>query len=223
MRRLARISLAVAVAFSAATASAEWRVYIESKAVWAGETGVTLDFTFFWDVDLNTITLPVVVREINPGSFWAGELPVDTGGAAPRGVTWSWSNPGWATLVEMVSPAAGCATPGNQYDGVSPDNFAISAQTVFSSSPPEPDGRVCLTLEFDVTGETGEFEFDTACATLSLNTIYTIDALDYIDHGPSGTGEASFNKGVIRIIRDSDDDGIPDSEDNCPQTANPGQ
>jgi len=222
-RTLTTILTAIMV-LAAAPVFGEWRIDIESKTVPADATGVTVDFTLYWDVTMSTLTLPVVVREIDPGAFWTGDLPVDTTGGTPRGITWNWSNPGWAVLFEGLTPAEGCANPGNLYDGVSPDNFAISAQAVYGGTPPEPDGRVCIILEFDVTGTTGLFEFDTACATLQLNTIFMVDDLfPPVDHGPTGTGEATFNKGEIRLVRDSDNDGIYDYEDNCPLVANSSQ
>ena len=90
-------------------ATAEWRVDIESKVVAARETGVTIDITAYWDSPLAGFALPVIVREIDPGSFWTGTLPYDTGGNAGyhpyiHGVAWNWVGP-WAYLVEAVRPA----------------------------------------------------------------------------------------------------------------------
>lgn len=190
-------------------ASAEWRVDIESKGVTLNETGVTLDVIAYWDIGLGGFTVPVVVREIDPGSFWTGVLPYDTNGNAyyhpyVHGVTWTWSNL-WATLAEEMRPGVPqdiCATEGDVgYDGVSPDHMCFNAAGSGSGTPAEPTGRAVVTITFDVTGSTGSFEFDTACFTGSLFTIFMIDnQFPPVDHGPSGTGETSFSKGTVTIL-----------------------
>jgi len=226
MGRLISILVFVAVFLCVATVSAEWRIDIESKSVCIGETGVTVDFTFYWDLEMIAITVPVVVREIDAGSFWSGALPYDTNNVA-LGVTWNWADPNWASFRQEVRAYEGCGTPGNGYDGVSPDNFAVVAQGMAQGAAAEPDGRVCLTIEFDVTTDVGQFEFDSACATFGLYTIFMVDNVLYEDHGPAGLDEATFNKGLITITTDvcadADGDGIPDPVDNCPQIWNPGQ
>ncbi len=179
----------------------DWRVEVETKDVYAGCPDVTVDFTFYWAADLNTIAVPLVVRELDAGSFWTPPLPYDSTNLLrlpANGVTWNWSNPGWADLMQAVRPVEGCETPENLYDGVSPDNFVIQAASLSNSTPAEPDGRVCVTLEFGVTEVEGRFVFDTACATTEITTIFMIEP-DGTDHGPRGTGEVTFKPGVITI------------------------
>jgi len=167
---------------------------------------VTVAFKFYWAEDLCAITVPVVVTELDSGSFWAPPLPYDSTNLKRlpySGVTWNWSNPGWADIMQAVRPIPGCATPDNDYDGVSPDNFIIQAHGT-GTTPGEPDGRVCLTIQFAVTEVEGRFVFDTACATPDLGTIFMVEP-DATDHGPLGTGEVTFKPGVITIGCDCTD------------------
>lgn len=209
---------------------AEWRIDIESKTVNAGETGVTVDFTGYWDLPLKALVVPIVVREIDAGAFWTGHLPSDTTfqGGVPYGVEWKWENLGWASAIQQVRPAIVANNPGDwccphvdpcidiSYDGVSPDHFAIGAQGIMDTEPAHPNGRVFMTITFDVTGSGGDFEFDTACFTGPLSDLF-ITGTDFLDHGPEGLNDAVFNKGIITILSgscdctdhgDCNDDGI---------------
>ena len=70
--------LLVTLCFTA-VAAAEWRIDIESKTVAAGETGVTLGFTGYWDANMTSF---VVLLAINiaigfmPGSSIAWQAHV---------------------------------------------------------------------------------------------------------------------------------------------------
>jgi len=202
------------MSFSLATpAFAEWRVDIESKTVSTGATGITAEITAFWDVHLAAFALPVIVREIDPGSFWTGTLPYDLGGSAgyhphAYGVEWTWYAP-WANLVESLEPAPErqhplllCNPPADSlYDGVSPDQFVIIALGFNSYAAPRPDGRPIVRITFNVSDHPGQFEFDTACYTSNFSTIEMVDYFA-VNHGPHGTGEVVFNKGVITLTHD---------------------
>jgi hypothetical protein len=191
-----------------ADALAEWRVSVESKGVALNETGVTLGISASWDYALGGFTVPLVVRELSTGSFWTGALPYDTNGISyyhPSflGVTWHWATL-WANLVEEVRPGipTGVCDPNGDsgYDGVSPDHFVVNASGSAAGEPAKPTGALVVTLTFDVSGSAGQFEFDTACFNNSLFTIFMIDNnFPPVDHGPEGTGETSFDKGVISI------------------------
>jgi hypothetical protein len=155
-----------------------------------------------WDLGLAALTVPTVVRAIDPGAFWTGTLPVDTTGGTPTNIQWNWAVPNWANIIQefRVGIPSGCPAEGDLgYDGVSPDHFIISTQGL-SNEAPAPFGRHFLTMVFTVTGTAGQFEFDTACFTTFLNTIYMIDA-NYKDHGCFTTGlcDLVFNKGTITI------------------------
>jgi len=145
--------VAACVVLVSANAAAEWRVDFESKGVSIGETGVTVDVIAYWDLTLTGLTVPVIVRELDAGSFWAGASPYDTGGNAffhpyVQGVTWGWVAP-WASLTEEIRPAvptAPCPTNGDVgYDGVSPDHFSINTASAGGGSPAEPTGRSVVT------------------------------------------------------------------------------
>jgi hypothetical protein len=98
-------------------------------------------------------------------------------------------------------PWGTCSPNGDTgYDGISPDHFVINVASGGGTTPAEPDGLDVVTVWFDVTGSLGQFEFDTACFRIDLGTIYMIDnAFPPDDHGPTGTGEATFGKGIITI------------------------
>ena len=203
-------------------ASAEWRIDIQSRLVSPGQQGVTVDFILYWEVELGSLSIPVVVRELDPGSFWSGTLPYDTCGKASshpyaHGVSWNWSIP-WAEVVEELRPSvprSPCSTEGDVgYDGVSPDHFYISALMIAPPGstapgpPPEPTGSAVLTITFDVTDNLGQFEFDTACYSGSFHWVFILDNdphwpwCNYA--GPPGDPEScgnvfTFNKGVITI------------------------
>ncbi len=202
MVRRALCLLLIIVFACTASAYAEWRVDFESKSVKPNETGVTVDLTAYWDLSMYAFLVPVIVRSIDPGSFWTGLLPIDSYGDT-RGVTWNWSG-SWPDMLQLVQPLVP-EPPYNDegdigYDGISPDHFGVLALGMMKSTPPEPTGRAILTISFDVTGEPGQFEFDAACIAPGWDVLCMIDdEFPNTDHGPRGTGEVTFNKGVITI------------------------
>jgi hypothetical protein len=210
MKRIIRIISVIGLIVMNAQAMAEWRVDIESKQAGAGRQNITLEVTAYWDNPLACIAVPIVVREIDPGSFWTPGpkgLPYDTVAflanpiRSSNRVIWSWSDPDWATIAEGLKSSAGCATPGNMYDGVSPDNFHFFGHGNDPGLAPEPNGTTILQIEFDVTGVPGQFEFDTACSIPTIPCLFMIEAgVPIIEHGPSGTNDAIFNKGIITIV-----------------------
>ena len=180
-----------------------WGVQIESEIVPQGQTDVTINIRLYTRANLTSLVLPLVVREIaDPpaGSFWTGDLPVDTGDVN-RGVDWNWENPGWPMIVQELRPRT--ENPG-AYDGNSPDHFVISVAGI-GSEPAHPQGRDCITLHFDVTEVIGVFEFDTAHFSPPLGRIYMVDdQFPPIDHG----SEALFTRGIVFI-------GSCSSENHC--------
>jgi hypothetical protein len=198
------IAFLAIIAIPIYNATAEWAVEYQSKAVAACQGGATVNLTLSWDLPLAAIAIPTVVRSIIGGSFWMDPLPVDTVGGPSSGVTWSWSNPGWADLIQEFRPGvptAPCVADGDiAYDGIPPDHFLIIASGAGTSTPPEPDGRTILTFSFDANGNSGFFEIDTACFSSSHPTMWLVDdQFPPINHGPSGTGETTFQKGIIEI------------------------
>ncbi len=230
------ICLSAILLVIAQNALADWSVSFESDSVIAGAVNVTIGVSASWDKTLQALTVPTIVRSRDPGAFWAGDLPYDTLGVATShpyslGVIWSWDAP-WAFNSEQVRPSStvhdtlreSCGPDYDSlYNGVSPDQFAISADGT-NGTPAKPEGQQFLTLMFDVTDVGGEFEFDTACFSDNLYALFMIDG-DFppTDHGPDGEDEATFTKGVITIVKDSDGDGILDHDDNCPDDPNPAQ
>ena len=205
-RKMVAFMLAL-VALAATETSAAWRMEIESKTVSPGQTGVTLNFTFAWDLGVQAASLPLVVRSIDAGSFWTGDLPYDTmdneGNRFTNGVAWHASVIPWAGIYRAVGVETpvfgfycGSETP-PPYDGVSPDHASIATMGI-SSLPAKPDGIVFVTLTFNVTQVPGQFEFDTACYSITNTKIIMSDGVGQ-DHGPSGTNEVVFTKGVVTI------------------------
>ncbi len=73
----------------------------------------------------------------------------------------------------------------------------INAVGAGGGERPAPEGRDVLALEFDVSTVPGQFEFDTACWSSSLDRIYLIEnSFPPVDHGAT----CIFEKGVITIL-----------------------
>jgi len=201
------IGFIVAVLLFCGHVSAEYlegTVEIADMTVSPGAQDATIDVIASWNGDLASITIPLVVRELDPGSFWTGDLPYDTGGNAfyhpfSHGVVWHWSGT-WAAQVEELRtglPSSPCSPEGDLgYDGLSPDHLCIIAAGSGGTEPPEPDGRPILTITFAVTEVSGQFEFDTACFSGSLNSISLLGTWPCPDCLPI---EIPFEKGVITI------------------------
>ncbi len=221
------VTCIVSVGLRAAPASADWRVEFEGTEVDAGAQGVTLGVTVAWELPLINLTVPVVVRSLDPGAFWTGDLPVDTCLGEPRsdclrGVVWQWSS-AWANLILELRPGPpgnGCPPDDDSgYDAVSPDHFVVVALGT-SPADAQPNGQEILTLTFDVSDVGGQFEFDTACFSSTLSSLSIIDdQFPPVDHGfsASGTGEAVFTKGIVTILPAN---GILDAEDHVPAQFN---
>jgi hypothetical protein len=200
--------LAACVLSFSSTAFAVWDLTIETKTVSKNQTGVDVTIFGSWDLPVGGITVPIVVRSTSGGAFWTGALPYDTGGDGywhpyQFNVSWNFTPlppfPVWTTLEEFRPgvPVGNCDDQGDiGYDGVSTDHFAINATGQGKYNQPEPTGLGFVTWVFDVNGNAGTFEFDTACFSSSLFKIFMIDnASPPINHG----AEATFNKGVISI------------------------
>ena len=200
-RKMVAFMLAL-VALTATEASADWRMAIESKTVAAGQTGVTVDFTFTWDRAATGFFLPLVARSVDPGSFWTGNLPqYDEHGG--NGVAWRPGVVPWAELIcrlagRTAKPTTLCQGQTlDPYDAVSPDYLYVVALGIDSLAA-QPAGVVFVTMAFDVSTIQGQFEFDTACYSPYASTISMMDYTG-IDHGPQGTGDVVFTKGIITI------------------------
>ncbi|MFC1475484.1 HYR domain-containing protein [Candidatus Zixiibacteriota bacterium] len=190
------------------TAFAVWDVSFESKTVDANDVDVTVDITASWDIPLTGLTVPVVVRQTSGGAFWTGALPYDTNGNGfvkpfQYNVSWFWTPISFSTVIEEFRPGvpgAPCETVGDVgYDGAAPDHFVLNALGSMSV-PAQPTGWTFMTFTFDVNSGPGTFEFDTACFSSALFAVFMIDnVFPPVNHGPAGTGEATFTKGVITI------------------------
>ncbi len=234
------IMTALAVCVLTTVASARWAVEWDSVEVNDPVEDYQFGMTVYHDADLNQFSVPTVVRNIDGDAFWDGALPYDTGGFATnhpyqQGVEWSWAN-AWAFLAEEVRPmdlelwetlneGQRCDPIADTlYNGESPDLFVVNAGGAAVSHPAQPDGLEVLTLTFDIAGTGGAFVFDTACYSLANNTIFMVDdVFPPTDHGPEGENEATFQRGYVRILVDTDGDGVYDHEDNCVFTPNPNQ
>ena len=203
------VSLAVCMLmFFGANAFAIWDYTIESKTVSQNQTDVDVSILGSWDLAVGGITVPVVVRTLSNNAFWTGTLPYDTGGTGFYhpffyNVSWAFTSsiPGlpWTAQIEEWRPgvpSAPCDDQGDVgYEGVSPDHFVINAAGSGQGNPVE-QGLAFCTWTFDVNGNDGQFEFDTACFTSSLYKLFLIDlAFPPVNH----VFETSFNKGIITI------------------------
>jgi hypothetical protein len=217
MRKRLVFLVLVMLLWSASPLFAEWRIEVESKTVFAGQEDVSLNILASWDNGLAAVTIPLVIKEIDPGSFWSGDLPYDTANTYfnthPFAYNVDWRYTDWCGLgpcpwtsppiIELrpLVPEVPCDPVGDiGYDGISPDHFAVIVDLQGACTYAEPSLQPFVTIAFDVTENPGVFEIDTGCVSGSLSTIYMIDCeFPPVDHGPTGTGETAFNKGVITI------------------------
>ncbi len=212
-----RFSLIVSIAvcmlmLCGANAFANWGTFVESKTASENQTGVTLDFSCQNDLPMTGFTAPMVVRSTSGGAFWMGSLPFDTGGNAfvpgwsngiVSGLNWDWAGMWAALLLEMrpgVPALPDCDPEGDtDYDGTSTDHFVLNGSGAGGSEPVHATPFKFLTIQFDVNGNAGTFEIDTACYTKSLGHIFMIDnVFPPGDH--SGDGDFVFTKGVVTIL-----------------------
>ena len=71
--------VALVLVLSTATVShAIWAVQFESKTVMPNQAGVSVAMEVFWDLEMISFSVPVVIRSVSGGAFWAPPLPVDT-------------------------------------------------------------------------------------------------------------------------------------------------
>ncbi len=169
---------------SSTSAFAWWGVEFTSDSVFYGKQDVSVWVKVANTTELSALTIPIVVRSELGGAFWAGDKPVYCQGTE-NGVTWIY-NTGEATQKELCTV----------YDGSSPEYFQIIMQPLNAVS----FAYQRLRLDFDIAMSVGRFVFDTAAFPSGAGAIMMIDdEFPPVDHGPLGTGEAVFTKGIIEV------------------------
>ena len=138
-------------------ATAAWRMTVQSRTVTVGEMGVTVTLTYSWDIALNAVVLPIVVRSTRNWAFWTGNLPYDTtdleGNRFTQGVTWDPNVASWSGIIREMRP-----NPSSYDSSPSVDNFVITNHGVGNLAAKQ-NGAPWVTIQFDVNNWPGEFEF----------------------------------------------------------------
>ncbi|MEW5701557.1 MAG: FG-GAP-like repeat-containing protein [Candidatus Zixiibacteriota bacterium] len=180
-------------------------VVVESKEVSPGATGVQVGVYVQNNTALNGLIIPLEIREVTPGAYIQNSFNYEvTGRLAGSGVTQhsakqhyrdpdtanlcsgpvseTFKFPGTATGTFFTSPSA------IMWSGVNSDQPCLA---IGSDGSPGA-GTPSLTLTFDVTTTSGEFEIDTCCVLPANHLAFAI----------CNTHDCllpSFTKGVIRI------------------------
>jgi hypothetical protein len=223
-RILAQVLLMSAVCLSvfASPAVSADSVHVESKAVGAGASNVTVRIKIFNDEDLDGLTVPLVIRSVTPGSFITS-LQISYGERLPIGGALG----SFVVRNQYATANGSCKTGGfgtvTFSDGLSHpvtsspegvlfqrENFGTGGELLTGA-----DASGSLILTMSVTSTLGTFEIDTTCADPGNHlNFYGQFENNFLP---------SFTKGIITIATDTDGDGVPDITDNCPTVANAGQ
>ena len=181
-------------------------IIVESKQVVPGQTGVQVGI-YVQNVghSVQSITLPLEIREVTPGAFITGSYSLTVQGrVAASGLT-DWTELRYYDNPDGVNSC--CGPVGNSYTGGSATPGTPSAPTdavafvglsyTTSAMPSGSDGvpgtgTPSFVLTFDVTSTPGIFEIDTNCVT-PANHLLTVE--DY----PLATYLPAFVKGIVTI------------------------
>jgi hypothetical protein len=174
-------------------------VTVGSRSAIVGASGVRIPIRLSNEVPLNAIDIPLVFREVTPGSYvtaltmqYEGRLP-EQAGAPLSGVIAKDTYP-----VENGAckngQGGGFGTSGG-LDYVSPDAIVFSRRRLLSDPPlyPGSDVSASLILVVDVTSVSGSFEIDTTC----------VDPGTHISFFEDGSGTPilpAFTKGIVTLV-----------------------
>lgn len=178
-------------------------VVVESKSVYDGESGVPIHIYLTNSVTVRDIVLPLVAREITPGSFITaaqGKFRDRVDAAAQMYGTFSQ----YADLDgECLNGSAGgfqmpAYNDTNSYHPVtaSPEGFQFATGYFFAPYlAPGADASGSMVLNVDVTSTVGAFEIDTTCTNPGNHLLFVAD-------GGSTFSPVvpAFTKGVISIV-----------------------
>jgi PKD repeat protein len=179
-------------------------VVVESKSVFSSATGVTIGISVINEVSLKLIELPLVIREVDPGSYISG--PALIARRTPDGrlasvlmginIINTYSMPDGACKMGMPGGFGTIAAP----DFVSPDAVLFSVGKLLPSEAPLPPGADhaggALQMVVNVTGTPGNFEIDTTCTNPAHHALL-------VEDGTDTNTPFSFNRGIITIVSGS--------------------
>lgn len=173
-------------------------VVVESKSIVGGATGVPIAVSITNDVDLSGLVVPLVAREVTPGSFITSvELSyTDRIDPVPFGVqqTNQYATPDGACPAGFATVTYPNTQTANAVDG-SPEGFLFFTQGLTTAIlTAGADATGSLVLKVDVTAVEGTFEIDTACCDPTLHLLFVEN-----DPGTDTPIIPSFTKGVITI------------------------
>ncbi|MBD3297992.1 MAG: HYR domain-containing protein [candidate division Zixibacteria bacterium] len=170
-------------------------VVIPSQTVYTNQTDVVISVHLTNDISPLSVVVPLVVREIDPGSYitaaemsYGDRLP-EVGGPLNEVIIKN-QYPVEDGDCKSDNPG-GFGEPGSA-DFVSPDGFLYFRGQLFNGPlPPGADATGSIILTVDVTGVEGSFEIDTTCVNADNHLFYT--------EGAGGT-VPEFTKGIVTII-----------------------
>jgi len=182
-------------------------VFVESKAVPAGATGVHVGVYFFNSVNLSAIILPLEFRSITTGSFIADSLSVTVHGRLASSGFVTSGLPPLGAYYAAPATVNSCSGPvANSYDTAvwalplpltGPLGVLWGGMNTGPCLPPGFDGfpgngTPSLVLTFSVTQTAGSFEIDTCCIAPGSH-------LAFVDCNADTVLIPQFTKGVITI------------------------
>lgn len=173
-------------------------VVVESKTIVAGTTGARIAITLTNDVSLQGIVVPLVAREIIPGSFvTSARLSVEDRLGA---VGFSVHQTNQYTTQDGACPGGfGTVTYANTTTSrpvaASPEGFLFFCQAFFNELTAGSDAAGSLVLTVDVTSVEGTFEIDTTCFDPTTHLLFEKN-----DPGMNTPIIPSFTKGIITIV-----------------------
>lgn len=181
-------------------------IYVESKLVTPGQTGVQVGiYVQNAGHAMQSMTLPLEIREVTPGSYMAGSYSLTVQGRVAASGLMDWTYLQYYDDPDLVNSC--CGPTGHSYSGgtatpgtpSAPSNGVglVALSYLTGPLPAGSDGAPgtgtpSFLLTFDVTTTPGTFEIDTCCIT-PANHILTVE--DY----PLDTYLPAFVKGVITI------------------------
>jgi hypothetical protein len=173
-------------------------VIVTSKTAVEGETDVSIPILLQNPTsNLRALTVPLVIREVDPGSFVTSVTMAMGDRLAPLA-------PGWKILNQHELADGGCGPNGFEtvsHTGETAHSVSLSPYGVMftwgmSAMMPQPlvagnDATGSLLLTVDLTSTVGDFEIDTACCDPGNHLLFVYE--DWTAVRPS------FTKGTITI------------------------
>jgi len=179
-------------------------VIVESKTIQGGQSA-EIGIFITNDVTVKAIVVPLIVREVDAGSFWtactlafnpAGRLPDQTG-APLADIKVRGKYPALDATCKGIENG-GFNAAQTAFDFTSPDGLMFSRQKIFGATLAAGTdgapgaGTPSFTLYMTVNGTNGEFELDSTCVSPA-------NVINFVQDNPTATLKPVFTIGTITI------------------------